>query len=137
MGWLDTLGGWWKGRRPPVAATAPRIVVASDIHLGEEVGEGDAPFIAYIRAINDSFASFVDGQCHGSRDPVILVINGDWMDFLRTLVQPNPIEARLHGTRPLTPREARLGLDSSREYAVWKLGHIIAFHIAVDGRARV
>lgn len=126
LGWFDRFTRWWRSDAPETVPQR-RIVVVSDLHLGEEVGGGDAPYVELIEALNHSFSTFID-HLTASSDPVTLVIDGDCIDFLRTTVQPNPIEARLLNTRPLSAREARLGLDSSRTHAVWKLSQVVGFH---------
>ena len=127
MGWWNKLVGWLQPTPPQTAVKQRRILVVSDLHLGEDVGAGDAPFVEYIGALNTEFGAFVDALIAVGH-PATLVIDGDSFDFIRTVVQPNPIEARLIQAQPLTPREARLGLDSSRTYAAWKLGRVIGFH---------
>lgn len=127
MAWWNRLVGWLKPTPTPEVARPRRILVVSDLHLGEEVGSGDAPFVEYIAALNTEFGAFVD-SLRAAGGPTTLVIDGDSFDFIRTVVQPNPIEARLIQAQPLTPRQARLGLDSSRTYATWKLGRVIGFH---------
>ncbi|MBN2361534.1 MAG: metallophosphoesterase [Deltaproteobacteria bacterium] len=129
MAWWHKLFNWLRPRPHPAASRQRRIYIVSDLHLGEEVGAGDAPFVEYINALNTEFSAFVATLTADSADrPTTLVIDGDSFDFIRAVVQPNPIEARLIQAQPLTPRQARLGLDSSRQYAVWKLGRIIGFH---------
>lgn len=128
MQFWKKLSGWFHQKWTANPAPAQHYVLISDLHLGEDVGEGDAPIVANINASNQSLTSLIHHLIEHSSEQLTLIINGDGIDFLRTVLQPNPVEARLIPVAPLSPREARLGLDTSREHAVWKLGRVLGYH---------
>lgn len=122
------INSWWQGQWSEKAAQPRRYVLISDLHLGEDVGDGDAPLTKNIDASNKLISGFIKHLIDTAEKPFTLIINGDGIDFLRTVLQPNPVEARLIPASSLSPREARMGKDSSREHAVWKLGRVLGFH---------
>ncbi|MEL6544589.1 MAG: metallophosphoesterase [Myxococcota bacterium] len=88
MGWLSR----FKRTQNHEELREPRLLVISDIHLGEDViDHGDTDFSDYIQALNRELAGFVahyraiDAEWH-------LVINGDMFDFVKISMSEKDLE---------------------------------------------
>jgi len=107
------------------------LLVISDVHLGEYAKEVDR--IGYLKgfARSDSeLCAFL--EYHQKRwiggVPWRLVINGDFVDFIAVTFRPSEAVTTDHPELEVSDDEARFGLDSSADKAVWKLDRIIDRH---------
>lgn len=113
------------------AMTACDFVVLSDLHLSE----GRDPSTLRVSRLENFFLDgpFQRMLCHlhdiaqnrGRR--WILILNGDFMDFLRVTRIPDP--SRLPaGLPPISPTKARYGLGTSPAESKWQLERIFEGH---------
>ena len=78
---------------PEASARPERVLVISDIHLGEDVlDESSADLSRYITALNRELAGFV--RSHADRSDVQwhLIANGDLFDFVKLTLSPEELE---------------------------------------------
>jgi UDP-2,3-diacylglucosamine pyrophosphatase LpxH len=119
---------WWSRmwrRAERAIETDERIIVISDLHLGEDVVAGGPEHLGdYIRALNRQLADFVRSHCDRRKGRWHLVVNGDMMDFVKVAVSSEPDEA-FRSWRQGLGDEA---LPESREQVLWKLVRIMEIH---------
>lgn len=111
------------------APEAPRLYVASDLHLAEGL---DARTRRYARLegffYDEEFAAFLDACLADAGDhPAHLILNGDVFDFLAVVRVPGTAERRAEGLE-VTRFEQKYGLLPTERKARWKLARIVRGH---------
>jgi len=120
---------WRRNRRATGVQPEERLLVISDVHLGEDVLSGSSEELAgRIRTLNRELAEFVAGHAAQGRGDTRwhLIINGDLFDFVRVSVQPDPEEAFEIWSREQPAK--RRPLPNTAENVVYKLGRILEIH---------
>ena len=109
---------------------AARVLVISDIHLGEDLyAEGHPALDAYVHALNRELADFIAAHRDGA--PTHLVINGDMFDFVKLARMPMPKRRkRRKKPRPLDAEASAAApvLEAESSEIVSRLRHIAEVH---------
>jgi UDP-2,3-diacylglucosamine pyrophosphatase LpxH len=110
---------------------APDLVVVSDLHLGEGRRAGSqrySPTEDFF--LDEAFARFLAHlEQRYADDPsrLVLVLNGDVLDFLTVARVPSASEAGRRGIE-ISPAEEKFGLDPTEAKSIFKLDVIFAGH---------
>ena len=109
----------------------PDLVVLSDLHLGEGLMEDLGRYSPMEDFFSDAaFARLLD-RLHAkySEDPsrLVLVLNGDFLDFLTSISLPDRAACRALGLK-VSEVEKKFGLDPSPKKSVFKLDLIVSGH---------
>ncbi|MBC7793063.1 MAG: metallophosphoesterase, partial [Clostridia bacterium] len=111
-----------------------RVLVISDIHLGEDLyAAGEPGLEQYVRALNRELADFIAGNRKVS-GLTHLVINGDMFDFVKLARMPLNGRKRRRKQRPPQPMTAEVSataispLEAEGSEIVARLQHIVEVH---------
>lgn len=112
---------------------AHNLLVISDLHLGEDLGNPSERRRRHVQETEDALVAFLAHYALQRADelPWKLVIDGDMIDFLSVAVRPH--EVGLDGTDD----DAAFGFGATEAAALAKLDHVLQRHAAFfDGLSR-
>lgn len=110
---------------------AARVLVISDIHLGEDLYVDDNPALdAYVHALNRELADFI--AFHRAGTPAHLVINGDMFDFVKLARVSLPKRRKKKRRRKPVPMDADASavapMEAESSEIVLRLRRIVEVH---------